>query len=141
MSTESSSHYTLLEERLIIPKAIGVEPGYRAMTGLDLSYVAEPEEFYLQHPPKGVVINSWPSMLKELKEVGFSVSRVSHMTGIPSRTIRRWFNGEEKELPSPRLFSQVLCLYCRYKLNLCRVRKLKRRKSYIRKRRIKEEKS
>ena len=110
----ASSNYSLHDEGLFTSRALEVKPDYLKMTGLNLVYVAEPTENYFT-PPKGVVIDGWRSMLEELKKAGFSVTKISKMTGIPTRTVRRWFYGEEKEIPHHRLFLRVLRLYCCYK--------------------------
>lgn len=63
---------------------------------------------------KEVILDSWRDMLKELEAGGYSVTRVSRATGVPRRTVQRWFNGDE-EIPGYFLFSKVLYLYCYYK--------------------------
>jgi transcriptional regulator with XRE-family HTH domain len=62
-----------------------------------------------------VIVSSWRRMIQELEEEGFTITQVSDLTGVPRRTVQRWFNGTE-EMPGYALFCKVLYLYCFYKM-------------------------
>ncbi|MFI4955295.1 MAG: helix-turn-helix domain-containing protein [Gammaproteobacteria bacterium] len=81
---------------------------------MDFYQVAEPSGQYgqaLQH----VIVNNWRSMLEELVEAGYSITKVSDLTGISRRSVQRWFNGTEDMPAQHKLFAAVLALYCYYK--------------------------
>lgn len=58
-----------------------------------------------------VVVNNWRDMINILKDEGYTVTKVSRVTGVPRRSVQRWFNGAY-EFPNLKLFAGVLYIYC-----------------------------
>jgi hypothetical protein len=118
MNAESAIYkHSLKYSSVRLSACLGFHPSKRIYDSVHISprlvRVAEPSVHY-GFLPGGVVLNSWRSMTDELLAAGYSITKISQLTGVPRRTVQRWFEGED--IPNhPRLFSRVLNLYCYYK--------------------------